>query len=113
MTEDEMVGQHRQFHGHEFEQVPGDSEGQGGPACCSPWGCKESDTTEQRTEPPLPGPFLCMSLIHTALSKGLTHNASTLVMTPLPHHHPKILHRNVEAGITLKFKGEEISNHTN
>ena len=33
--------------GHEFEQVPGDSDGQGSLACCSPWGCKESDTTER------------------------------------------------------------------
>ena len=32
--------------GHEFEQVPGDGDGQGSLACCSPWGCKESDTTE-------------------------------------------------------------------
>ena len=30
----------------EFEQTPGDSERQGSLACCSPWGCKESDTTE-------------------------------------------------------------------
>ena len=29
-----------------FEQIPGDSEGQGSLACCSPWGHKESDTTE-------------------------------------------------------------------
>ena len=33
--------------GHEFEQTPRDSEGQGSMACCSPWGCKESDMTEQ------------------------------------------------------------------
>ena len=30
----------------EFEQVVGDGEGQGSLACCSPWGCKESDMTE-------------------------------------------------------------------
>ena len=46
MTEDEMVGWHHQFSGHEFEQVPGDGEGQGILVCCSPWGWKESDTTE-------------------------------------------------------------------
>ena len=40
-TEKEMVGWHHQFHGHEFEQTLGDSEGQGGPTCCSPWGCKD------------------------------------------------------------------------
>ena len=47
MTEDEMVGWHHQFSGHEFEQALGDCEGQGSLACCSPSGCKESDTTEQ------------------------------------------------------------------
>ena len=46
MTEDEMVGWHLWLDGHEFEQAPGDSDGQGGLACCSPWGCKESDMTE-------------------------------------------------------------------
>ena len=46
MTEEEMVGWHHQLNGHEFEQVPGDGEGQGSLVCCSPWGCKESDMTE-------------------------------------------------------------------
>ena len=46
MTQDEMVGWHHQLNGHEFEQTPGDSEGQGSLVCCSPWGCKESDTTQ-------------------------------------------------------------------
>ena len=40
MTEDEMVAWHHRLNGHEFEQIPRDSEGQG-----SAWGCKESDTT--------------------------------------------------------------------
>ena len=35
-----------QLNGHEFEQTLGDSKGQGRLACCIPWGCKESDTTE-------------------------------------------------------------------
>ena len=47
MTEDEMVGWHHRLNGHEFKQTPGDSEGQGSLACHSPWGCKESDMTEQ------------------------------------------------------------------
>ena len=42
-----MVGWHRQLNGREFEQAPGDGEGQGNRACCSPWGLRESDTTEQ------------------------------------------------------------------
>ena len=46
MTEDEMVGCHHQFNGHEFEQAPGDGEGQVSLACCSPWGRKESEMTE-------------------------------------------------------------------
>ena len=45
-TEDEMVGWHHQLTGHEFEQTPRDSEGQGKLVCCSPWAHKESDTTE-------------------------------------------------------------------
>ena len=47
MTEHEMVGWHHRFKGHEVEQSLGDSEGQGSLACCSSWGCKESDTTER------------------------------------------------------------------
>ena len=46
-TEDEMVGWHHQLNGHEFEEALGDGEGQENLACCSPWGCKESDTTER------------------------------------------------------------------
>ena len=46
MTEDEMVGWHHWLNGHEFEQALGDSEGQESWACCSPWGRKESDTTQ-------------------------------------------------------------------
>ena len=46
ITEDEMAGWHHRLNGHEFEQTLEDGEGQGRLACCSPWGCKESDTTE-------------------------------------------------------------------
>ena len=42
-----MVGWHHQLNGHEFEQTPEDGEGQGSLVCCSSWGFKESDTTEQ------------------------------------------------------------------
>ena len=44
--QDEMVGWHHRLNRHESEQAPGDGEGQGSLACCSPWGCKESDATE-------------------------------------------------------------------
>ena len=47
MTEDAMVGWHHQFNGHEFEQALEVADGQGSLACCSPWGLKELDTTEQ------------------------------------------------------------------
>ena len=46
MTEDEMVGWNHQLYGHESEQTPGDSEGQGSLMSYSSWGCKESDMTE-------------------------------------------------------------------
>ena len=45
--QDEMVGWYQHLNGHEFEQASGDGEGQGSLECCGPWGCKESDTTEQ------------------------------------------------------------------
>ena len=46
-SQDEMVGWHHQLNWHEFEQTPGDSEGQGSLACCSSCDCKESDRIEQ------------------------------------------------------------------
>ena len=45
-TEDEMVGCHHRLNGPEFQQAPGDIEGQGNQVCCSPWRHKESNTTE-------------------------------------------------------------------
>ena len=50
MTEDEMVGWHHGLNGHEFGQTPGVDDGQGGLVCCSSWGCKESDTTDDWTD---------------------------------------------------------------
>ena len=47
MTEDEMVQWHHRLNGHEFEKVSGVGDGQGSLVCCSPWGCKELDTTER------------------------------------------------------------------
>ena len=41
-----MVRWHHQLSGHEFEQTPEDSEGQGREECCNPWGHKDSDTTQ-------------------------------------------------------------------
>ena len=42
-----MAGWHHQLNGLEFEQTSGDGDGQGSLACCSLWGRKEMDTTEQ------------------------------------------------------------------
>ena len=47
MTEDEMVGWHHQLNGHEFEQAPSVGKGQENLVCCSLWGGKELDMTEQ------------------------------------------------------------------
>ena len=44
-TENEIVGWHHRLNGREFDQAPGVSDGQKSLACCSPWGCKESETT--------------------------------------------------------------------
>ena len=42
-----MAGWHHRLSGHEFESTPEVGDGQGSLSCCSPWGCKELDTTEQ------------------------------------------------------------------
>ena len=48
MTEDEMVGWHNRFNGHEFEQAPGVGDGQGSLECCSPWSHNELDMTSTK-----------------------------------------------------------------
>ena len=50
MTEDEMIGWHHWLSGHGFGWTPGVADGQGGLACCSSWGRKESDTPSDWTE---------------------------------------------------------------
>ena len=47
MTQDETVGWHHSFSGHEFEKTRGDSQGQGSLVCCRQWDHKELDTTER------------------------------------------------------------------
>ena len=66
MTDDEMVGWHHWLKGCDFEQAPGDNEGQGSLVCCSPRGCKELDTTERQN----------MS-IESVIMKGLSHLTAT------------------------------------
>ena len=55
--EDEIAGWYHQLDGHEFEWTPGVGDGPGGLACCSSWGGKESDTTEQLNWTLSPGTF--------------------------------------------------------
>ena len=97
MTEDEMVGWCHWLDGHEFEQAPGDGDGQGSLVCCSPWFCKESDRTERlkwtelnwelafcmpcsmtkktekNCETPFPFPKPCSSLFFSLLTVSYWH----------------------------------------
>ena len=50
-----MVGGHHQLNEHEFDQTPGDGEGQGSLVCCSPWYHKQSNTTEELNNKEFPG----------------------------------------------------------
>ena len=74
MMEDKMVGWLHRVNGHEFEQALGDGEGQGSLACCSPQGCKESDTTEQLNNNK--GPPCCSATT-------LTQNAGPFIFPPI------------------------------
>ena len=60
VTEDEMVGWHRWFNGNEYEQIPGDSEGQGSLACCSPWVTKSQIQLSDWTKKSLLERFLSL-----------------------------------------------------
>ena len=87
MTENEMVGWQDQLNGHEFEQTLGDGEGQGSLVCCSPWGCKDSDTAER-----------------------LNNNAEGTIeyfQSWMPEHHPESLLRETETPVeSLLFMSE-------
>ena len=76
-TEDEMVGWHHQLDEHESKKAPGFGDGQGRLVCCSPWGCKESDTTEQLN---------WTEHVHMSTPTSLTIPSSH----PSPGHHPFI-----------------------
>ena len=73
-TEDEMVGWHHQLSGHEFEQALGVGDGQGGLARCSPWGHKESDTTEwlNWTGTHVMSPVMALQDVHVLLPGTFT-----------------------------------------
>ena len=64
-AEDERVGWHHRFNGHEFEQALGDAEGQSSLACYSPWAHKQSDTIEQLNISIIISPTVCFT--HTSV----------------------------------------------
>ena len=68
-----MVGWHHRLSGHEFEQAPRDGEGQRSPVCCSPWGHKELDITERRTNNDT-GSFLGWDATEGTLALGKSGN---------------------------------------
>ena len=88
MTEDEMVGRHHQFNGHEFEPTPGDSEGQGSLVCCSSRGRKEWDTTSRLSN---------REQVEGHTTKGLWVEVLTATSqeapTALSHHLPTSKHK--------------------
>ena len=70
-----MLGWHHQLNGHEFKQITGVGEGQGSLACCSPWGHKESDTTEQPSNHKLQTPLVSkLTFLSTFLSPQGAHS---------------------------------------
>ena len=86
-TEDEIVGWHHQLDGHEFEQTPGDSEGQESLACCSPWGHKDKATghdwaTEQQPLSFRTPSCLLWSSSVPPVSLSIHHQTSTLHQAP-------------------------------
>ena len=84
-TEDRMVGWHHWLKGQELEQAPGDDEGQGNLACCSPWGHKELDTTERLNNSKMPFIKLIIwfhkILIFASCSSGFLILQKTILMT--------------------------------
>ena len=83
-----MVGWHHQLDGHEFEQAPGAGDGQGGLACCSPWGHKESDTTERLNNsinPSISSPMLCLIGIFPGLPEVSSFGATFYIFLYFQH----------------------------
>ena len=94
-----MAGWHPRLNGHEFEQTPGDGEGQGNLVCCNPWGHKEWDINEQlNNDSMLPFPFSPLpSFLLTALLRllgvpGCKRNFSYPQATCLSIRSPQMFH---------------------
>ena len=103
-----MVGWHHRLDGHELKQAPGDGEGQGSMICCSPWGHKELNTTEQlnwseETNTQMPLSFNSSLIVSTLTSNSclllffLTHllQPSSAQLSGSPSRTPCELHRQV------------------
>ena len=73
MTEDEMVGWHHWLNGHVCEQAPGVADIQGSLVCCSPWGCKELDTTEQLNWGKLKNDIIIYSSNHNTMKMEINY----------------------------------------
>ena len=85
MTEDEMVGRHHWLNGHEFEQAPGDGEGQGSLAYCSPWSHKESGRTERlNNNNKVSMPWLPLTSFQDVCSIAHIPSPKSRVYRPLP-----------------------------
>ena len=76
-----MAGWHHRVNGHEFEQALGVGDGQGGLACCSPWGRKESDTTERLNN-------------NNNKNKGLLYSTGNYIQYPMISHNGKEYQKN-------------------
>ena len=86
-TEAEMIGWHNRLDGYEFEQTPGVGDGQGSLGGCSPWGCKESDTTEQLNWTELNSHFLLQGIFLTQGSISSLLHLLYWQADSLPLHH--------------------------
>ena len=97
LTVDEMVGWHLQLDGGEFDQAPGVGDGQGSLVCCSPWGCKELDMTEQLhwTEP-----FISSSLRISQLYYGSHNPSNGLWERPF---HPASLSSHIKCSLQISY----------
>ena len=89
-TEDEMVGWHHWLDGHEFEQVPGVGDGQGGLAHCSPSGHKELDATEWLNWPNWP---LTIWLLYFSFITATSH-LGLLLIPGSRQYFPKTIKKN-------------------
>ena len=78
ITEDEMVGWHHWLNGHEFEQAPGVGDGQGSLVCCSSWGHKESDMTEQLNWTILIHDYSCLWSFKKGNNKAIKQMSETV-----------------------------------